>query len=771
MPNARLKRAITDLNTVYDTGAEDLLYSEVETALTALQDLTDPYYRGQALTREAVEEIIDGYTRLMAACDAYIKENEKKNRSGMEVGRVECLKGLKGILMEDLRALNDSILIGEPGTDLLTCIQEGRSIEAAIEDQSTIKSEGGQMSSRIPIRLRGETGRTEEGFFTEKNDLKSFDEKLWSMAGEYKAKYGESSDIYKAADKIFRMSYTDAMNFQREIGDSLPNTESERKIMSEIPKVVYSLVSSIVDKKFDKDLKDKFMAETPEGAKLREETLSMLKSAMDYRAFYKMNHISTGIPNGENIDKRNVAMSTVANYFGLGNIIAEARSFTVKMGGREIKGTFQQKAVGEDIKRITKDSKFVGFAKYKEDDLTAVNSPELKMQLSDLQVIDYICGNCDRHSGNMLYRIETKDGKPVVAGITGIDNDMSFGTKNGAENKEFEKIVNPEEMRIMRLSTARKVIDLTPEKLDMILKDMNFTKIEMDNCKKRLSKLQKKIREDYMTQERDNIDKLRVGQILIVEDNKFKDYDVRDLAKIPADRENVNYFTRIASMAYKVKKIVENGEFAEPEKKVTYSDAKAVKGKLNFRDEVVRTNVNLDTTEERIRQAKEAFDALGSKWYGKDTGNYQWLKQSVNKLETYFRSVREANPGSISAEIPEADAVKVDAMFRQIRMAGENYINTHKAKPWTPSGKNRLNAAKEMLKFEAAYHDDIPGRRTISGKINNTDLKNLLGEEFSEVNKKKPGKKQDLNRSVSYSDNKTFRLEAPGKGKKKYKGL
>ena len=49
--------------------------------------------------------------------------------------------------------------------------------------------------------------------------------------------------------------------------------------------------------------------------------------------------------------------------------------------------------------------------------------PSFQKDLSDLQVIDYLCGQTDRHAGNYYVKM---DGNNMV-GLTGIDNDLSFG--------------------------------------------------------------------------------------------------------------------------------------------------------------------------------------------------------------------------------------------------------------------------------------------------------------------------------------------------------
>ena len=49
-----------------------------------------------------------------------------------------------------------------------------------------------------------------------------------------------------------------------------------------------------------------------------------------------------------------------------------------------------------------------------------------------MQIIDYICLNTDRHGANMMYHF-SNDNPPKFLGVTGIDNDNSFGTMDFGE--------------------------------------------------------------------------------------------------------------------------------------------------------------------------------------------------------------------------------------------------------------------------------------------------------------------------------------------------
>ncbi|HSI84189.1 MAG: hypothetical protein ACAI35_13430 [Candidatus Methylacidiphilales bacterium] len=54
-----------------------------------------------------------------------------------------------------------------------------------------------------------------------------------------------------------------------------------------------------------------------------------------------------------------------------------------------------------------------------------INDPDVQRGLVGLQLTDFLCGQLDRHSGNYFIKPRGEDGP---AKVTGIDNDISFGT-------------------------------------------------------------------------------------------------------------------------------------------------------------------------------------------------------------------------------------------------------------------------------------------------------------------------------------------------------
>ncbi len=727
--NTRLEDAIDDVEAVY-IGDDELsgAFVEVNRMARKLRTFTEPYYEGSAvLSDDDIEKIIKEYGNLLNACDRYIREEGESVDTGFGQGRSYCIKALRGIIIEDMRALNEAMGVTSQERTLLGLIQSGRSIQAEIEKPEDITTVGGQMSSRMPVRLKFEDGKTEEGFFTKGYELTGFGEKMREFREKIRTGYGEASPEYRMANLIYNEDFYLVMDFfrRRSAQIEMLGNEKDADEVAKNPAVVRDALYPFFSL-LDSDLQDELMSNKEGSVALRRNFIRMVHDATDYALNYNTNHYHSGIPKGENVDKRNTAMSTVANYLGIGNIIAGARSFEVKIGNETLKGTFQQKAAGTDIGRLKKDDEILEIGKtYIDGNYEALESPEFKQQLSDLMALDYICGNCDRHGYNMLYKTSRVNGKVIITGVRGIDNDMSFGTKVKAENGAYEKIVDPEDMRIMRLSTAQKVLDLSPEKMDLMLKDMNFTKEELEACHKRLKKLQDRLKTDMDLQKKTGSTELSEGSILVVPDEKFGDYPISRLAEKRGGRQNENYFGRAMGVPPVLRKASRRALKDKTDKTIKYVEASAVRGKMNFVNSDVRTDIDLAATAEKLAAARESFRKLGSKWFTKDTGHYQWMKKSVEQLEGQLSALKSENPGRQIVDIPKAEAIKLESFFRQIRMASVNYVKTH-PDPWTPSGKERKKVAVTMSEF-----------RVVNGKAPKTAEK-----QKEKVLKEKPGVKK-----------------------------
>ena len=180
------------------------------------------------------------------------------------------------------------------------------------------------------------------------------------------------------------------------------------------------------------------------------------------------------LPDGARLDNRNGAFTAVSDAFGFKDLAARSEPMKfIGENGEEIEGTFMEGAKGVDLSKKPKLFNHVA-----ENFLPSNIQQRGKLfkQISDLQVMDYICMNKDRHWGNLFYDID-KTGKLV--GIQAIDNDSSFGTTR-------HKKQTLSTLKVVTKSTADKIQHMTPEMLKFALRGHGLTDKELDQAGQRL---------------------------------------------------------------------------------------------------------------------------------------------------------------------------------------------------------------------------------------------------------------------------------------------
>lgn len=126
--------------------------------------------------------------------------------------------------------------------------------------------------------------------------------------------------------------------------------------------------------------------------------------------------------------QREVAMSRLATLLG-SDLISKATLALRKTGSNPPQlGSVAPEAPGKDITKyniVANAQQHPGPA-----DTIRKDDPTLLSKLSGLLLIDFLAGQVDRHQGNYMIHVNSQG---QVIGITGIDNDMSFGTRNANE--------------------------------------------------------------------------------------------------------------------------------------------------------------------------------------------------------------------------------------------------------------------------------------------------------------------------------------------------
>lgn len=236
-----------------------------------------------------------------------------------------------------------------------------------------------------------------------------------------------------------------------------------------------------------------------------------------------------GMKEGERIDMRNSAMSGVANLIGCPNVIANSRPIAVydENGKKYDEGTFMEFATGKDYNNLD------AVDEMRLMKLSDFETTEAKQSIADLQVLDYICGNIDRHVGNMFYNVDPKTHK--LKGVVGIDNDSSFTKNDIPQNKGYLRLPGVNNLRVINEKTANSISKLTEGQLKATLHGFGLDDASIKAAWKRVSKLKEAIRngKEYANlkhlQKTKQVEKFKKPYITIVKKEDWKKISFSDV--------------------------------------------------------------------------------------------------------------------------------------------------------------------------------------------------------------------------------------------------
>ena len=497
-----------------------LQYAEDMEALNTLMDEYsefDIYGLPKNLTGEMKEKLIKAVGKVAKSGEVYLdnvkKAAAKDKNIDPDMGVPGMVGALQDLISKDLESINSYDPEGKQ-TSLPELLEKSRT-RTVDADQTRLKKLGDSMSSRLAMKVVNSKNEVYPGVYTirkklaftdrykaaiknaktncrtqaEKDTLDAILPKYRELLVKSKPQLAKEPDEY-FADSLVR--YVCGEKDPMVCGGDF-NYNTFKKVMNAI-----GLGSNTVRLSVMNDLAAEFKA---------------LNDGTDH-----VNITFAGLNDGDCIDAANSAMSATAALLGRSNLIAKSFAMDLRdEKGQITKGTFMEYSPGLTLNEKTKDD-YKGLCN---EPFSAPNSQLLK-QLADIQVIDYLCGNVDRHFGNLTYL--TND-KGQIIGVQGIDNDCSFGRIAGLEkrHKELPGLAN---MNCISRSMAEKIKSLDPAMVKFSLRGRNLTEEQMDYAVRRVLDLKTAIQrgeEHYKGRgpasgEKKPFDK---GYLRIVEDEEF----------------------------------------------------------------------------------------------------------------------------------------------------------------------------------------------------------------------------------------------------------
>lgn len=445
----------------------------------------DRYGRLPLMTKENLKELMRLHLEIGKTAEGVFRGNEDPN-----VSRI--VKRITSLAAGNHRAM----LLYEPEKGLKTLpslLAGARTLTIDTRGVALKTKMSGQMSSRQPITFLDDKGQEHTGLFTPKSQENHWDTlktKLASIAAPLREP--AKTIVTELADRFDQKAREPG---GQPLGEDKLNTIRAMLMMTmedpEEPDVpVPEKLCSVIEQLFPEELGGRKASKV-----LGADVVNKICGALGEKLGPGIVHTTAKIPDGSRIDSRNAAMSAVADLLNMPGVIARSRPMTlIGQDGKEVDGTFMAEATGMDIRNLPEDAQHVsGKSIQKKNVGDAMSISKACRQISDLQVLDFLCGNIDRHRGNLLYQF---DENHKLCGVQGIDNDCSFGILDPSPEQGVKEMTCLNGMNAISESTYNAVMNLTPEALRFALRGFGLSEQELQAAGRRLETMQEKLRED-----------------------------------------------------------------------------------------------------------------------------------------------------------------------------------------------------------------------------------------------------------------------------------
>lgn len=390
---------------------------------------------------------------------------------------------------------------------------------------------------------------------------------------------------------------------------------------------------------------------------------------------------------GANISNRNCAMTAVEKILDL-DVLADSHKLTIKQGNREINGVFMEEANGTNFVDLNPHDPR---AYIKPED---INNASLLKSISDLQVLDYICGNVDRHAGNFFYKF---DENHKLSGVIGIDNDASFSSEIPSENKGLLQLPSLKHLMVIDEKLANKLMTIDGNDLNVILKPYGLNNAEIYAATARLENLKRAIgrtEKDRIYYEKGfeirGINGLGSAQLQIVKDKDWSNLTMDELSR---DQNTYRSFENTYSKAFlRLSNVTKN--------KYVSSVSKA---DINRREFIINSSIQMIPYD--MQQMYKKLTDLRSKL--NNSNQYKKLREALEKLSNTpinyngfkLSTDRQANI------ITKNNVIKktIEDSFKEIKTLAKIYLDKKEMEAKNGSlddvSKNKVQGVKDILNY------------------------------------------------------------------------
>lgn len=617
-------------------------YVDVCTALEKLVTLSKILNKADAMmSPEAFEELNRNYRDVQKACRDYLEA--EKEFSPFEKSRKSIIQDISHVIDKDMGVLEKCDPM-EPGT-LAEIISKSRSHSIVLKGDD-IKTVGGALSSRIPLKTP--TGK--RGFFTPKsiyNQDKQWNEmidKHMNLLGALSPTYKTNMERLKSEANVIDVFYKYCPPLPVE--QYIAHTKNEEMVERQVLGVACLLGIGTDERTARIFLKEK---------KVKRALFDFIADMSGLANTYNIMKVA-GIKKDSNLSSRNCAMTDVANLLGCGNLLAHSVPMKIVVDGKEVEGVFMETAEGTDLSRLKEEDPIL------EADFDSFEGSDGLNQIADLQVLDFICGNIDRHICNIVYQFAENNGKIVFTGIKGIDNDCSFGLVDTTVGKKAQQLVLPEKMQFITASMCSKLQNITKDALDLILAPHELSDEEKDAVWDRVERLNTAIKKKWV----------EVVPNDYWKNNKF----------IQTRAKEGNYFEKIKSIANSCERSL-------------YNESQRGHRDVRYMQDRRAANMALFGKTDAIAALREKMNNAKAFFY--NTSEYNLMKNSFENIEKLTEEIRKEYKEA--KDIPEIKTIILENAYEELAQKAFRYIELKKLVPSTERGQKRVELAQYLLNF------------------------------------------------------------------------
>lgn len=636
-------------------------------SLNNLNDLTNRYYEVDQdgnlpiMDNAALVEFERQYSDAIKRCNDF---NQTMKSAGAEDMEMNQLVGkVANVLQTDIKSIMKIDV--RRGRNLPAALSEARTLEINIGNQE-LSTAGNVLSSRGLIEIPTADGERMKGFFTsddrfdmitpinqyldrlKQSDMNEDDKKTYVEIVEkirdddrYAVKFHAASSDYDWTQKDL-----EGMGYSKQEAEKIFNSQSFKTVINDLRNAV--------------------------------------NDAVDIR--YRM-YVGYGHGYNSYISKRNVGMSRMADMLGMPNILGRAENVQIKQTRvnpetnqtEEVvtTGVFMENVPGVDPYHMNPQDPVLSYGQ------DVYNTPQALENLADLQLLDYVCCNIDRHVGNVMLQFSGSKEHPVFDGVRGIDNDCSFLLLDAPDN--LRNLGSVKNMKVISEKSYQMLNSITPEMVQVMMKDLSFGESEIKCVMTRIENVKNAVKNH---------------DIEVVKEGDWAKYNLKDLAK------GYNHFSTIADIR---KNFLINGAFTD--------------FKLADRDDILTGK----DYENDVKQFQEITKNLDHTF--RDKEQYRNFSAAVARAEKMARELAKDPSNYERGQTYQFLLEDLEKRAQEYVDYKEGHVNGNRA-------QNRLDATKTMKEF---VHNRLPQFK----KKLHASMENQMEQDMLEAKAKSVGVKLD----------------------------